>query len=180
MATRSSSAGGHAPAHPASDPRHRRGRSARRYAAQTLSCSPSRGPSVDDVLGRVDAGGGALSGVTVVDPTNPLTHGVGRHLLETGSAAQHIAAQTPGAHVVKAFNVHPAAVWENVRSDDVVTLAGDHVASLNVVQELVCGVGAIPHILGGLDRARQIEELAGTVIALAFCGIDPRSAVPHA
>lgn len=133
---------------------------------------------VDDVLAEV--GPASLRGATVIDPTNPVEHGVGRHLLRIGSAAEHIASRTPGASVVKAFNVHPAAHWAQASAEDVITIAGDDPAALGVVQRLVQETGAMPHVLGGLDRARQIEELAGTVIALAFGGANPRSAVPDA
>jgi predicted dinucleotide-binding enzyme len=136
--------------------------------------------AVDDVLSGVGAGAGGLLAKTVIDPTNPVEHGRGRHLLDTGSAAEHIASRAPGAHVVKAFNVHPAAHWEHARPGDVVTIAGDDPTALDVVRGLVRDVGATPHTLGGLGRARQIEELAATVIALAFGGINPRSAVPEA
>lgn len=84
----------------------------------------------------------------------------------------------PGARVVKAFNVYPAGRWEAATAHDVVALAGDDDLALDTVGRLVRAVGATPHTVGGLHRARQIEELAGMVIALAFAGIDPRSAVP--
>lgn len=136
--------------------------------------------AVDGVLSEVDAGTGGLSAATVIDPTNPVEHGQGRQLLDTGSAAEHIASRAPGAHVVKAFNVHPAAHWEHASREDVVTIAGSDAAALDVVGGLVRDVGATPHTLGDLGRARQIEEFAATVIALAFGGVRPRSAVPEA
>ena len=134
--------------------------------------------AIDDVLVHLNAQDGALSGVTVIYPTNPVEHGVGRHQLEVGSIAEHIASRASGAHVVKAFNVHPATYWEQATPHDVVTLAGNDPSALEVVRALVRDVGATPHTFGGLDRARQIEELGATVIALAFGGVDPRSAVP--
>jgi hypothetical protein len=39
-------------------------------------------------------------------------------------------------------------------------------------------VGGEPAVVGGLARARQLEETAGLVIALAFAGADPRKAIP--
>nr|WP_228561756.1 hypothetical protein [Catenulispora rubra] len=39
-------------------------------------------------------------------------------------------------------------------------------------------VGAVPAVFGTLDRVRQLEEVAGFVIGLAFSGTDPNSAVP--
>ncbi|WP_328387251.1 hypothetical protein [Nocardia sp. NBC_00416] len=38
--------------------------------------------------------------------------------------------------------------------------------------------GAVPAVVGRLDRARQLEEAAGLFIALAFSGVDPGSVVP--
>ncbi|MGI5271642.1 hypothetical protein ACQEUU_20975 [Nonomuraea sp. CA-218870] len=36
-----------------------------------------------------------------------------------------------------------------------------------------------PAVLGPLDRARQLEEVADFVIGLAFGGTDPNSAIPR-
>jgi predicted dinucleotide-binding enzyme len=60
-----------------------------------------------------------------------------------------------------------------------VVLAGDDPAALETVAQLVRDVGARPVVLGGLDRARQLEEVAGFVIALALNGTDPSTAIPH-
>ncbi len=134
--------------------------------------------SVDDVLTELGADRGSLDGVVLVDPTNPVIHGVGTHRLPSGSAAQHIADRAIGAHVVKGFNVHPASFWANATPDDTVLLAGNAPKAVETVSNLVRDVGATPHFVGDLNRARQIEELAGTVISLAFAGLQPRSAVP--
>lgn len=134
--------------------------------------------SIDEVLVLADAAAGALGDKVVIDPTNPVQHGVGRHLLDSGSAAEHIAARAPRAHVVKAFNVFPAEHWARTERRDVVLLAGDPDTPWATARTLVSDTGATPHVLGGLDRARQLEELAGAVIAAAFGGIDPRSVVP--
>ncbi|MGF0313963.1 NADPH-dependent F420 reductase [Rhodococcus sp. IEGM1428] len=135
--------------------------------------------SIDDVLDQIGVASGALSSTTVIDPTNPVEHAVGQHLLCHGSSAEHIASRARNAHVVKAFNVHPASYWQSAHADDVVTLAGDDFAALDLVAGLVRDTGATPYVLGGLARARQIEELAGTVIALGFNGVNPRSALPR-
>ncbi|WP_435822130.1 NADPH-dependent F420 reductase [Actinacidiphila alni] len=60
-----------------------------------------------------------------------------------------------------------------------VVICGDAPAALDTVGTLVRDVGARPAVLGGLDRARQLEEAAGFVIGLVFAGHDPNSAVPH-
>ncbi|MFW0789599.1 NADPH-dependent F420 reductase [Gordonia sp. CPCC 205333] len=133
---------------------------------------------VDDMLDIVEATGGA-AGLTIIDPINPVEHGVGRHLLRSGSAAEYISSRLSAANVVKAFNVYPATEWDYATNELVVPLAGDHPGSVELAHRLVRDVGATPHVLGGLDRARQLEELAGAVIGLAFAGVNPRSAVPR-
>jgi predicted dinucleotide-binding enzyme len=133
---------------------------------------------VDDVLAATSAHDGGLTNVTLIDPINPVEHGTGRHLLAQGSVAEYIAARAPGAHVVRAFHTHPADQWHSASPADVLTLAGDHGQALATAQRLVHHVDATPHVLGGLDRARQLEEFAAMIIALAFSGVHPRSAVP--
>jgi 8-hydroxy-5-deazaflavin:NADPH oxidoreductase len=60
-----------------------------------------------------------------------------------------------------------------------VARCGDDPAALQVVGELVRDIGGTPAVLGSLARVRQLEEVAGFVIALAFAGFDPSSAIPH-
>ncbi|NUR91753.1 MAG: NAD(P)-binding domain-containing protein, partial [Nonomuraea sp.] len=60
--------------------------------------------AVDTVLDEA----GPLDGVTVVDPTNAVSHGVG---VTIRPMAARIAARLPGAHVVKAFHLFPAGRW---------------------------------------------------------------------
>jgi 8-hydroxy-5-deazaflavin:NADPH oxidoreductase len=55
---------------------------------------------------------------------------------------------------------------------------GDDPAALRTVGQLVQDAGGVPAVLGSLDRARQLEEVAGFVIGLAFAGADPRFAIP--
>ncbi|MEX5634058.1 NADPH-dependent F420 reductase [Parafrankia sp. FMc2] len=142
---------------------------------------------VDDVLGSAGAADGTLAGVPLIDPSNAVEHGVGVLLTEHGtSAAGQIAAAAPGAHVVKAFHLHPADQWARrpVGAGEespapTVTICGDDATALRVVSDLIRDVGGVPAVLGPLDRARQLEEVAGFVIGLAFAGFDPASAIPH-
>ena len=135
---------------------------------------------VEDVLDAVDARRGSLAGTVVVDPTNPVEHGVGEHLLPAGSVAQVISSSAPGASVVKAFNLHPAQTWTTLATGVTVPYATDEEDASPIAAELVSSLGATAHRIGGIDRARQLEELAGAVIALAAAGIDPQSVVPGA
>ncbi|ONH34333.1 NADPH-dependent F420 reductase [Protofrankia sp. BMG5.30] len=149
---------------------------------------------VEDVLRSADAASGRLAGTPLIDPTNAVEHGVGVLLTERGSSgAGRIAELAPGAHVVKAFHLFPAERWTHPpasaggdgdngsdgRQATTVAICGDDAAALRVTSELVRDVGGVPAVLGPLDRARQLEEVAGFVIGLAFAGFDPASAVPH-
>ncbi|WP_449351743.1 NADPH-dependent F420 reductase [Streptomyces shaanxiensis] len=139
---------------------------------------------VEEMLAMVGASDGVLEGTPLIDPTNAVTHGVGTLLTEQGEAmAERIAGLAPGARVVKAFHLFPADQWTSGprggQSRVTVAMCGDDAAALHVVAELVRDVGGVPATLGTLDRARQLEEVAGFVIGLAFAGFDPGSAVPH-
>lgn len=57
-------------------------------------------------------------------------------------------------------------------------MCGDDPAALRTVGQLVRDAGGVPAVLGSLERTRQLEEVAGFVIGLAFAGVDPRFAVP--
>ncbi|MCM3882500.1 NADPH-dependent F420 reductase [Frankia sp. R82] len=143
---------------------------------------------VEDVLQLAGAAEGTLAGTPLIDPTNAVEHGVGVLLPEDGSsAASRIAAAAPGAHVVKAFHLFAADQWTRVSAGKApapapaptVAICGDDAAALRVTSDLIRDVGGIPAVLGPLNRARQLEEVAGFVIGLAFAGVDPASAVPH-
>ncbi|MDX8141661.1 NAD(P)-binding domain-containing protein [Lentzea sp. BCCO 10_0061] len=133
-----------------------------------------------DALRASGAADGALAGTPLIDPTNAVAHGVGGLLVPDGrSAAEHVADWAPGAQVVKAFHLFAADQWDEGREPVTVVLAGDHEDALRITSGLVRDVGARPAVLGGLSRARQLEEVAGFVIGLAFSGVDPGSAVPR-
>mgnify|MGYP001371617115 CR=1 FL=1 len=139
---------------------------------------------VDEMLRSAGASEGSLDGTPLIDPTNAVEHGVG--VLLTGrdeAMAERIAVLAPGAHVVKAFHLFAAEQWTRAPGQNerpvTVAMCGDDPAALEVVSELVRDVGGVPAVLGSLDRVRQLEEVAGFVIGLAFAGFDPASAVPR-
>jgi predicted dinucleotide-binding enzyme len=137
-----------------------------------------------DMLATAGASDGSLAGTPLIDPTNAVEHGVGVLLTEHGkSAATRIAELAPGAHLVKAFHLFPADQWTRPPGEGqppvTVAICGDDQAALYVVSELVRDVGGTPAVLGPLDRARQLEEVAGFVIGLAFAGFDPNTAIPR-
>lgn len=121
------------------------------------------------------------AGTALIDPTNAVEHGVGVLATPPGqSGAQHIAALAPGAHVVKAFHLFPAAQWSEPTDERVtVAICGDDPHALDIAGTLIRDAGAEPAVLGGLDRARQLEEVAGFTIGLVFQGADPHAAIPH-
>jgi 8-hydroxy-5-deazaflavin:NADPH oxidoreductase len=139
---------------------------------------------VEDMLRSAGASDGLLDGTPLIDPTNAVEHGVGVLLTGLGhSMAARIAALAPGAHVVKAFHLFPAEQWTRPLGTGepsvTVVMCGDDPAALGIVSELVGDVGGMPAVLGPLDRVRQLEEVAGFVIGLAFAGSDPNSAIPR-
>lgn len=139
-----------------------------------------RWEGVPDILTAVGAPAGSLAGKPLIDPTNAVDHGIGVLRTESGRAAAHRVAEfAPGAHVVKAFHMFPSTRWSTPSSSTaVVAMCGDDRRALEVVASLVRDIGGAPAVIGGLDRARQLEEVAGFVIALAFAGIDPQAAIP--
>ncbi len=137
---------------------------------------------VEDILRSAGAGDGTLTGTPLIDPTNAVEHGVGVLLPEQGtSAASQIAGWAPGAHVVKALHLFAAEQWTSPAPGPAPTVAicGDDPAALQITSDLVRDLGGVPAVLGSLNRARQLEEVAGFVIGLAFGGFDPAAAVPH-
>jgi 8-hydroxy-5-deazaflavin:NADPH oxidoreductase len=59
-----------------------------------------------------------------------------------------------------------------------VAMCGDDPSALDVASVLVRGLGGQPAVLGGLDRARQLEEVAGFVIRLVSRGFNPATTIP--
>jgi predicted dinucleotide-binding enzyme len=133
---------------------------------------------VDDML---DAAG-PLDGKPLLDPTNAVEHGSSVLLTTAGSSgAAYIAKRAPGARVVKAFHLFPAEQWTDPHSAPAtVAMCGDDAAALEIAAQLVRDAGGTPAVFGTLDRSRQLEEVAGFVIGLAFAGVNPKSAVPQA
>lgn len=137
---------------------------------------------IGDVLREAGAADGSLAGIPVIDPTNAVEHGVGVLRTAPGeSAAGRIAAAAPGSRVVKGFHLVPSTHWSAppvLGPATTVVLCGDDPAALGTVEALVRDVGAEPAVVGGLARARQLEETAGLFISLAFAGVEPRSVAP--
>ena len=115
---------------------------------------------------------GNLSGRVLIDCTNPLKPDLsGLDLPEGTSAAEQIAAWSPGAHVVKAFNSASAKVMNDPTFGSVpatMFYCGDDVTAKASVKQLIADLGFEPVDAGPLVCARYLESLAMFYIHLAF------------
>ena len=116
--------------------------------------------------------GDELAGMVVVDITNPLDFQTfdGLVVPADGSAAAELAAKLPRAKVVKAFNTNFAAtlrtgkVGENTTT---VLVAGDDADAKQGVVSFVKAAGLNALDAGSLKRARELEAIGFTQLALA-------------
>ncbi|MFB8278192.1 NADPH-dependent F420 reductase [Nocardia colli] len=141
--------------------------------------------ALDEVLRTVD---GLLAGRTVIDCTNAFApdaaapEGVTAFVLSEDAVAERIAAAS-GAHVVKAFNVCAAEVWESeTRVFEgrrlAVPLWGDDPAAVRRVATLVEDLKLQPLSAGGLHRAKYLEAVSVFTVGLWFAGQDARAIFP--
>jgi predicted dinucleotide-binding enzyme len=106
---------------------------------------------------------GALSGTPVVDAANPLNATFDGLDIEGVSFAHDLQAVLPTAPVVKALNTlfasRYAAPSENGQPLDAY-IAGDDDAAKATVAEFAGSLGLRPVDVGGLRKARSLEEMA--------------------
>ncbi len=134
----------------------------------------------DAVFSAIDAAGGAaaFAGKTVLDINNPVTpDDFLAKTFEGKSLSEAIAARIPSAHVVKAFNMCEAKVWQMDPPifDDrkLVTLyCGDNAEAKSRIATLITDIGCEALDLGELKYARSLEPAAAIVIKLLFAGHD--------
>ena len=113
-----------------------------------------------------------LVGKTVVDATNPLDFSTFDSLVVpvASSAAAELAAQLPGAHVVKAFNTNFAATLASKTVGELPTtvlVAGDDADAKNGLIALVEAGGLRAVDAGSLKRAHELEALGFLQLTLA-------------
>ncbi|HEV3363061.1 MAG TPA: NADPH-dependent F420 reductase [Acidimicrobiia bacterium] len=124
-------------------------------------------PAVSDVLDRY---GDQLDGKVVVDITNPIDPEAFEPLrIDAGSVAQEIAANVPGARVVKAFNTTFAGTLaqSQVAGQPLdVFIASDDDDAKAVVSQLARDGGLRPVDAGRLARAHELEALGFLHMAL--------------
>lgn len=147
-----------------------------------------RGDGVLDALHEAGAPDGSLAGRPLIDCNVPFaqdafTNPPDSFTLAMDAMAEQIAQTAVGAHVVKAFNICAAEVWQfGPRAFDgrrhAVPLCGDDPQALDTVAGLVTDLGLHPIRAGGLARARYLEAMAVFVTGLWFAGHDPRAALP--
>jgi predicted dinucleotide-binding enzyme len=139
-------------------------------------------PGLTDVLTQAGGPLGLFEGKTIIDCTNSIDYTSGRLIPERGSAAEQVQALAPGAGVVKGLHLFAGLDWlasDRRAERRSVVMAGSDAAAVDVASALIDDLGGVPVLIGGLDRARQLEEAAGFVTALARLGVDPSSAIPH-
>ncbi|MEW9554850.1 NADPH-dependent F420 reductase [Nonomuraea sp. NPDC050783] len=124
--------------------------------------------------------GDALRDKPVVDCNNPVETEKFTLVTEAGRSLAQDIGQATGGHVVKAFNLCHARVWEmDPPLFDgrrlVVPYCGDHSAANDLTRRLIADIGGEPLLVGGLEQALHLEAMAAVVISLLFGGRDPHT-----
>jgi predicted dinucleotide-binding enzyme len=135
---------------------------------------------VEEVLGQV---GDVLRGRIVIDCVNGIVHPGVTLATGTGPSVARRIADATGAHVIKAFNLCPDAMWRMTPPQVdgrplTVPICGDDAGALATARTLITDLGCVPADAGGLDRVGVLEATAAYVIGLYIAGVDPRSALP--
>ncbi|WP_020390599.1 NADPH-dependent F420 reductase [Kribbella catacumbae] len=135
---------------------------------------------LEPVLSLAGGPQGSLAGKPVIDCTNAVDFATGR-LKTDGSAAERVAELAPGAHVVKALHMYAGMSWlapDKSVPKPTVAICGDDADALAITTTLIGDLGGDTAIVGGLSKARQLEEAAGFLMSLVAAGHNPRSAIP--
>lgn len=107
-------------------------------------------------------------GRIVVDATNPILADGTFVDLGAKTSSELVAAQLPGARVVKAFNslfaAWMAAEPEQPAGNRVVFVSGDEATAKHTVKELISAMGFAPIDLGGLVEGGRLQQ-AGKPLA---------------
>jgi len=137
---------------------------------------------LDEVIALAGGSEGAFAGKPIIECTNAVDYATGLLKPERGSAAEHVAALAPGGHVVKALHLYAGTSWLTAPGPGApvrtVAICGDDARALAVASGLIRDLGGEPAVVGGLAHARQLEGVAGFVMALVAGGHDPVTAVP--
>jgi predicted dinucleotide-binding enzyme len=131
-----------------------------------------------EAIALVGGSHGSLAGMTVIDCTNAVDYSTGE-LQET--AAEVVARTAQNAHVVKALHLFAGESWPYRGPKEkapVVAICGDSKLSLDQAGALIRDLGGQVAVIGGISKARQLEETAGFVMTVVAAGYNPRQAVP--
>lgn len=137
---------------------------------------------VEEMLRLAHAPGGSMHGKTLIDSTNAVDYQTFTVKPGQGSAAETVASLATGANVVKALHLFAGQSWlqrpTRGATTQTVAMCGDDQAALATASDLVRALGGTPAVVGTLQAARQLEDVAGFVMRLAAAGFDPATAVP--
>ncbi|MEV6767835.1 NAD(P)-binding domain-containing protein [Nocardia sp. NPDC051030] len=152
---------------------------AARFGEATLLALPVS--ALEEVI--AEAGVDVFAGRTLIDCTNAFAPDSGGFVLSEAAVAERIAAAAPGAHVVKAFNLCAAEVWESAQRAFegrtlLVPLCGDDADAVARVAALTEDLKLRPVHAGGLRQARYLEATSAFVVGLWFGGHDARAMFP--
>jgi predicted dinucleotide-binding enzyme len=135
---------------------------------------------VEVTLRDAGAADGSLAGKTVIDCANAVdTSDFSLVTFGGTSIAEYAKALAPGSHVVKAFNLCHAKVFELTPPvfdgrPLAVPFAGDE-AGKDTARRLIKDLGCDPLDAGDLRQARHLEAMAIVIVRLLFGGYDPYS-----
>jgi predicted dinucleotide-binding enzyme len=122
------------------------------------------GGSIGDALGRVTG----IEGKTAIDATNAFG---GRN--EAFESLAHEVKSITGGPVAKSFNANFAAAYDRIAEQRVrpgnLYAADDEARA--VAEQLIRDAGYEPVDLGGLDRARALEDHVGFMFAISQGGL---------
>jgi predicted dinucleotide-binding enzyme len=140
-----------------------------------------RRQGLEETLQQAGAPDGSLAGTTIIDCGNAVdTSDFSLVTWEGKSLAERAQALAPGSHLVKAFNLCHAKVWEMTPPvfggrPLAVPFAGDDEGK-QITHLLIKDLGCEPLDAGDLRQARHLEAMAIVIIRLLFSGHDPYSA----
>jgi predicted dinucleotide-binding enzyme len=139
-----------------------------------------RRQGIEETLHLAGASRGSLSGKTVIDCGNAVdTADFSLITWEGKSLTEYAQSLAPGSHMVKAFNLCHAKVWQMTPPifagrPLAVPFAG-HEAGMEDASLLIKEIGCEPLDAGDLAQTRHLEAMGVVIVRLLFGGYDPAS-----
>lgn len=126
-------------------------------------------------------GAALFAGKVVIDATNPYTASGGLDDLGESTSSELIAAQLPGARIVKAFNTiyyqHLASRGQLAAPQDerhAIFLAGDDADAKAVVARLIADIGFAPVDTGALREGGRRQQPGSPIYNVPMTGAEAR------